>query len=210
MPEVERHSRWEQYPRKADLIRDLRTFFNHLEDSVDPAQDANALLAIEYDTLPNATLKSVAGLGLYTFDSTSVAVPDGLNVLDTGLPTGRWVKVTTGGGPASSYTLTSHAFSFASVPLAIMLPLPMGTRVDGVTVEVSTAFDGVGASLLVGTPTLPSLYFGVGASKLSVGGAFYHNDKVYTAPLSEALILTLATAGSTAGTGAVHVRTQGP
>lgn len=208
--EIEKHSRWEKYPRKGDLIRDLRTFFNYLDQSVDPVPYPAVLLEYDYEELPNGALKSVAGLGLYTYDETSVAVPDGINTLDTGNPVGRWIKVTTGGGGSTGYSMTSLAFSPATVPLVTVVPLPIGARVDGVTVEVVTAFDGVGASVLVGTPSDPSLYFGVGKSSLAVGGRSYHKAQVHTALVAESLILTFNAAGSMVGLGRVHVRVQLP
>ena len=208
--DVEKHSRWEKYPRKADLIRDLRVFYNHLESAVDPAASSSDLLGIDYTEVPNGTIKYVVPLGIFYYDATSTLLPDGLTVLDTGELVGRWLKYSTGGGSGTGYSLSSSSLVFNTAPLSTLVALPAGSRVDGVTIEVVTAFDGPGANLLIGTPGIPDLYFGVGKSSLSVASRSYHNTYVYTVGAPDALKLTYNAAGSTVGLARIHVRLQLP
>ncbi len=203
----EEHSRYQLFFRKADLYRDMRFFLINLQEEVSSASTTSSLVGLDYSTLPDGTVKGVVGLGIFVYDASSGAAPDGVNVLDTGLPLGRWIKYTTGASVAGNYTLTRVAFSWASPGIVTLVGLPVGTIIDGATVEVTTPFDGVGASLQVGTGATPGLFFGPGKTSLTLAKTFT-NRLIHQAAVAESLILSLNGAGSTVGSGFVsfHVR----
>lgn len=84
------HSRLgNRHLQKADLLRDLESMLDLLERQVDPLSAPATLQFLDDTDLPDKTLK-YAHPSAYYLDRSSVATPDGVNVILTATGVGRW------------------------------------------------------------------------------------------------------------------------
>ena len=102
---------------KADLQRDLDPSLDLLERQIDGLSSPSVLPFLDDYDLPSNTPK-FAHPNWYRLDRSSVAVPDGSNVLATFTGVGRWVKMVLGGGGATNL-LANFIFNGAG---AVLIP----------------------------------------------------------------------------------------
>ena len=101
---------------KADLRRELDAALDLLERQVDGLSDPSQLPLLDDHDLPGNTPK-FATPNWYRLDRASVAIPDGLNVLATFTGSGRWLKMSLGGGATN--LLANFIFNGAG---AVLIP----------------------------------------------------------------------------------------
>lgn len=99
-------------------------------------------------------------------------------------------------------------FLFSSGVVALQ-PVLAGAILDRAWVEIVVPFDGIGASMEMGTTGLPALVFAPGEVTLSVA-AEYGFKSVVEFPANDTLNLNVVSGGSTQGSGTLVFRYRGP
>lgn len=197
--------------RKADYQREFDSLLRAIEESSDPASSALELLDLNYDPeeggLPNGSIKFVVGLGLFYLDTNSVAIVDGITVLATGLPVGRWIKYSTGGGGGGSVIEETVPFDYTTVGNGVLTLLNPGDLISDVRVSITTPFSGgVGTpQVRVGTSTVPNQFFDFSDTRLTAVGDFEVNP-IYISPFMDQLTTLHSPNGATAGAGVIYYR----
>ena len=91
------HSRiGNRHINKADLLRDLEPALDLIERQIDPLSSPTVLPFLDDNDLPDKAIK-YAHPNFYYLDRSSVAPPDGINIVATATNQGRWVLTTSGG-----------------------------------------------------------------------------------------------------------------
>lgn len=197
---------------KADYQREFGDLVESMAQGVDPAENEADLLDLNYNPeeggLPNGSIKFVVGKGLYYLDTTSVDFVDHVNVLATGLPVGRWLLYGGGGGGgggSNTYEETATIpYSTGGGLIVLSLVVP-GEMISEIRVSVKEPFNGVGASIVVGTATNPTEFFGPGHTTLALVCDFVITP-LYISPVPDQVQVILNTAGSTTGAVVVYYR----
>lgn len=81
---------------KGDLYRELAPALDLLERQIDPLSSPGVLPFLDDNDIPDKAVK-YAHPNFYVLDRSSVATPDGVNIVATATNNGRWI-LTTGGG----------------------------------------------------------------------------------------------------------------
>lgn len=156
-----------------------------LEQRIDPSLDEASLLTLDYNLLPDGTLRVVIGLGLYILDMTSTAAVDHASVLDTGLPVGRWLVYT--GGAAHYYRVSGVSSTVQTDPndgaawvtVGSVYLDPMGLSNPTFTLHADLeVVEAVPSTVQAEVRLLDSTYTEVGLVSSTLGGATSYPEHV--------------------------------
>lgn len=81
---------------KGDLLRELSPALDLLERQIDPLSSPTVLPFLDDNDIPDKAIK-YAHPNFYYLDRSSVAPPDGINIVATATNMGRWILTTSGG-----------------------------------------------------------------------------------------------------------------
>jgi hypothetical protein len=197
--------------RKADYQREFYSLIKALEESIDPAPDADSLEDLNYDPdnggIKDGTVKYVIGYGLFRLDVTSTLPVDNVNVLGTGYAEGRWLILEGGGTPVVPGMVSEETVTIAfDTPSPVILTnLFVGDLISEVRISVRTPFDSPGATVQMGTAAEPSLFFGPADTDLTFEVDFESNP-LFVPTVPEQLRILLDPSGASAGNLLVYYR----
>jgi hypothetical protein len=100
--------------------------------------------------------------------------------------------------PAGTENVGKVSFTYATVSPMILQALAPGSVIDRAAILIETPFNGVGATIELGTAASPGLVFAVGEVDLGKVGT-YDDSELFPTVVAELLILTITPGTSTQG-----------
>ena len=117
-------------------------------------------------------------------------------MLDTQIPRTKRIEsllaiaLAESGGSASGFIFKAIAFTFTTPSPFVLHAIAPGQSISRAGVIIDTTFDGIGASLSVGTPASPQLFLATADNFPSVLGQ-YESDKVTPFAIGDTIQLTI-------------------
>lgn len=110
------------------------------------------------------------------------------------------VNPTTGGGGGGYDPFITVPFTYTSNSPQVLQTVVGGQIVDRAVVVITTPFDGVNPSVLVGTTGIPDLIFADGDIDCAAANQ-YSNENITSFSSNDIMTLTITPSGSTQGAG---------